>query len=758
MNQTKVSFMRKKSIINKALALVLCLWIDASFAAKKTTKPGKAPETASVSAPVAPPIPPTPQMGEEGYVPPIPQDQVLTLEATRAGAIVDVQRPAPVEVNEAGEAAPAPAPIAAPIATPFKAPKHPLAGNKLGGSGFRPALTTAPQSVPLSIPPPQPSQPPPIPEQAPPAPQLVIQPPTPFMPTLTPNVPGTAVASSPAPSPAPIPAPTATPIPVPAAPVVVAAPEALPATLPEPLPVVLPAALPAPLANSVAALPASTTGKRIALLIGNSDYPSSPLRNPVNDVRLMAQTLQGLGFEVIEKANAGQRDMLAAISDFTRKIRGGGVALFYYAGHGMQVKGENFLIPVDAAIAQESDVSIYGVNSEALIANMGDDGDHLNIVILDACRDNPFAKSSRSGSRGLADIKAPSGSIIAYATAPGQTASDGDGDNGLYTSTLVRLMQQPGLSLEDLFRQNRKAVLAASGGKQNPWESSSLTDAFVINTQGLNAALVNAPAPVSLPNLPPVASLGTSSSRGDSALDERLAWSQLKDTFDLELLGLFLQKYPKGQMQEAAKQRMEFLRTPQAFIEQMAVGQTLSSQALPMLDPKANSFRFGNWVILRKPSKAKAVVAMLPNQGKGAEVLSKDEPEQWFFYYYGDSSRALFFKWDEDDAEDDVLAYRNRKEAFRIKGCDADSLKVAGYSVPAIEDLEFPINTELNTLAELPSNWRLGVRTTNKREQVRILQRQEKELSISLSEGRRLVLQADTFGARLQDQESACGF
>ncbi len=217
---------------------------------------------------------------------------------------------------------------------------------------------------------------------------------------------------------------------------------------------------------------------RLALVVGNSAYSTSPLRNPVNDARAMAEGLTNAGFEVILREDLSQNDMKRAIREFGRRLRNGGVGLFYYAGHGVQVEGRNYLIPVNAVINSEPEVEYESVDVGFVLAQMESARSRLNIVILDACRDNPFARSYRSAVRGLASIDAPLGTLIAYSTAPGSVASDGDGDHGLFTEELIRNLQVPGLKIEDVFKRVRVGVQEKTAGRQVPWESSSLTGDF----------------------------------------------------------------------------------------------------------------------------------------------------------------------------------------------------------------------------------------------------------------------------------------
>jgi uncharacterized caspase-like protein len=223
--------------------------------------------------------------------------------------------------------------------------------------------------------------------------------------------------------------------------------------------------------------------KRLALVIGNADYlNSNPLQNPVNDAKAIAQALEEVGFTVLLYVNSDLRTMKKAMDEFGEKLNEFTVGLFYYAGHGMQVKGNNYLIPVDASMKVEQDVDYDCVDAGRLLGKMEAAGTNTNIVILDACRDNPFARSwsgrSAGQGSGLAFMNAPSGSIVAYATAPGKTASDGTGKNGLYTEALLQYIKVPNLLLEDFFKNVRAEVEKKSNKTQITWEASSLKGNF----------------------------------------------------------------------------------------------------------------------------------------------------------------------------------------------------------------------------------------------------------------------------------------
>jgi len=223
--------------------------------------------------------------------------------------------------------------------------------------------------------------------------------------------------------------------------------------------------------------------KRLALVIGNSAYKSSPLKNTINDAVDMTNNLQELGFKVILKKNADQRKMEDAIRYFGKQLKDGGVGLFYFAGHGIQVNGRNYLIPVDARIESESDVKYEAIDAGRVLGKMEDAGNRLNIVILDACRNNPLARSFRTDQIGLARMDAPTGSLIVYSTAPGEVAADGSERNGIFTKHLIRHMTTPNLPIEQVLKRVRIDVANETNERQIPWESSSLMGDFYFNLE-----------------------------------------------------------------------------------------------------------------------------------------------------------------------------------------------------------------------------------------------------------------------------------
>jgi len=218
--------------------------------------------------------------------------------------------------------------------------------------------------------------------------------------------------------------------------------------------------------------------KRVALVIGNADYRIGKLKNPVNDARDISAKLKKQGFEVTRLLNADQRKMEKAIKGFSRKLGSNTIGLFYFAGHGMEVQGQNYLIPVGSEIEVEEDVKYEAVNAGRVLNGMEKADNGLNIVVLDACRNNPFGRKFRSASRGLSEMRPASGSLILYATEPGKLAQDGDGRNGIFTQNLLKTMDEPGLTVEEVFKKTALAVNDMSNGKQRPWYEGLILGQF----------------------------------------------------------------------------------------------------------------------------------------------------------------------------------------------------------------------------------------------------------------------------------------
>jgi hypothetical protein len=231
------------------------------------------------------------------------------------------------------------------------------------------------------------------------------------------------------------------------------------------------------------------------------------------------------------------------IREFGKKLKGGAQGLVYFSGHGVQLRGRNYLIPVDADITSEADVEDQGVDANLVLGLMDEANNGLNVVILDACRNNPFARSFRSAGSGLAQVDAPTGTLIAYATAPGRVAQDGVGRNGTYTAELLKQMRVPGLAVEEMFKRVRANVRQQTKGEQVPWEASSLVGDYYFN---------RAATATSVANNPPS---GATSEAANAAAFELEYWNAIKDSNDPEEYQGYLKRYPNGQFAEIARRR-----------------------------------------------------------------------------------------------------------------------------------------------------------------------------------------------------------
>ncbi len=280
---------------------------------------------------------------------------------------------------------------------------------------------------------------------------------------------------------------------------------------------------------------------RIALVIGNSAYPAAPLLNPATDARAMGDTLRGLGFTVVELRDAHKAQMAEAIAKVRDALKGKkGVGMLYYAGHGLQLDWHNYMVPVNANLTRAADVPEQTVDVDSVIDAFKAAGNRMNIVVLDACRDNPFAGTA-SG-KGLAPLDAPPGTFLAFATAPGNVAEDGDvkSGNGLYTQFLLEELRKPVAKIEDVFKRVRFQVRQKSQGRQVPWESTSLEDDFYFNT-GKVAAV---PKP-------------DERAKQQAFNQEKADWDRISESRNPDDFYAFLQKYPNGTISEVAQAHLE---------------------------------------------------------------------------------------------------------------------------------------------------------------------------------------------------------
>jgi uncharacterized caspase-like protein len=296
---------------------------------------------------------------------------------------------------------------------------------------------------------------------------------------------------------------------------------------------------------------------RVALVVGNGDYEGDlgKLKNPTNDAALMADTLKGLGFDVVLVENADQKEMKRAIREFGQKLRGtggNGIGLFYYAGHGVQVDGENYLLPIGAQIEAEGDVELEAVSASSVLSQMQYAGNAVNLVFLDACRNNPLTRNFRSGSRGLARVDAPRGSFVGYSTAPGDVSVDGDAQNSPYTLALVEELKLPGTSIEEAHRAVRAKVLAATNQRQTPWDSSSLTGPVVL-------AKAEEPAPAETQTAA-VTPAPAASGGGNNQQAELLFWDSIKNSDNPATFEAYLKQFPNGVFAGLAAAKVDELK------------------------------------------------------------------------------------------------------------------------------------------------------------------------------------------------------
>jgi uncharacterized caspase-like protein len=261
----------------------------------------------------------------------------------------------------------------------------------------------------------------------------------------------------------------------------------------------------------------------------------------------MARRLKHLGFQVTSLENASREAMEQAIVDFASRLDADAAGLFYYAGHGVQLRGRNYLIPIDAKIDSERQVRVEAVSVGLLLEEMGYARNRVNVVILDACRNNPFERRLRGASRGLAAIDAARGTMVAYATAPGSVAMDGDGSNGLYTEELLSALLIPGLSVEEVFKQVRVGVAKRTDNRQIPWESSSLVGEFVLNR------------PQPTPTAAPAVATTVAPSPAIAERKDLLFWESVKGSQDAAAYRAYLDQFPNGTFAALARLRVEEL-------------------------------------------------------------------------------------------------------------------------------------------------------------------------------------------------------
>ncbi len=335
--------------------------------------------------------------------------------------------------------------------------------------------------------------------------------------------------------------------------------------------------------RNLAVRPGGDEARRVALVIGNASYPNAPLKNPANDARAMARALRTLGFDVTLKENIALKEMSRAVTQFGEKLAtGGSMGLFYFAGHGIQSKGKNYLVPIDAQITGESSVRSETLDVDVVLEQLATSP--LNIVILDACRNNPFERRFRGNVGGLVQMDAPKGTLIAYATAPGKVALDGEGKNGLYTAALLKVISEPGLKVEDVFKRVRVNVATSTADQQVPWESSSLTGDFYFSRSARLAAGAAEPPAASAPP-------ASAASASSGAAMELAFWESVERSNTVADYSTYLDEFPDGQFAALARNRMTKLASG-AQLASLAPGPIPSRGAVvaPPTPPKVGDY------------------------------------------------------------------------------------------------------------------------------------------------------------------------
>ena len=294
---------------------------------------------------------------------------------------------------------------------------------------------------------------------------------------------------------------------------------------------------------------------RVALVIGNAAYPAAPLDNPVKDAKAVASALRELGFQVIELIDANKLEMERGVAEARERLKGlGGTGLLFYAGHAIQVDWRNYLVPVDARLAQPRDVQAQTVDMQSVFDAFKAAGNRMNIVVLDACRDNPFASSGSS--KGLAPLDAPPGTYMAYSTAPGNVAEDGSSRDGnsLFTAQFVLELKKPKSRIEEVFKRVRLQVRQRTEGRQIPWDSSSLEDEFYFD-EGTAAPPRDDPR-----------------AREREFALQKAEWDRISESKNATVFYAYLEKYPTGMIAALAQSRIDALQAPKVRPQRDASG------------------------------------------------------------------------------------------------------------------------------------------------------------------------------------------
>ncbi len=354
--------------------------------------------------------------------------------------------------------------------------------------------------------------------------------------------------------------------------------------------------------------------RRVALVVGNSDYQhTSRLKNPRNDAAAVSAVLRRLNFDVLEGTDLDDQAFRRLARDFAIKMEGAEVALFFYAGHGLQVQGKNYLLPVGASLKRELDLEFEAVPLDLIMTQM-ERGQRTNIVLLDACRNNPLvddlarSMGTRSATlgRGLARVETGVGTYVGFSTQPGNVALDGEGTNSPFAAALIKNIETPGLDIETLMRQVREDVIKSTNGRQVPWGNSSLIGrGFVFNTVETEEGETRKSTP--------------RASASDQAQIEIAYWNSIKDKGDAALLEAYLSEYPTGRFSRLADIMIESLASREEAarakepVKQAAVE---PKEQVPATDPEEAGF----WLAVKGSKDAKLIETYLKRYPKGGFV------------------------------------------------------------------------------------------------------------------------------------------
>lgn len=420
--------------------------------------------------------------------------------------------------------------------------------------------------------------------------------------------------------------------------------------------------------------PATATSEhRVALIVGNASYKQSPLRNPVNDARAMRDKLRRMGFQVVYFENLMVKQVGSALREFRNAIRPGSVALFFYAGHGLQVRGENYLPTVDAELASEEDVPYQSLSLSAVLNTMEDSKAGVNLVLLDACRNNPYSRNFRSQPQGLARVQAPSGTLIHYATRPGAVAEDGSGQHGTYTAALLKQIDEKGVPIETSLKRVTIQVREATKGKQEPWMEGSLTgDFYFVVSPGAQVTVQPAPPP--------------------STADEA-AWQAAESVRSAAAYRAYLAEFPRGLYAAAARIKL-------AGLEPAPAAPAVAARPAPQPAAAAP-------VPAARPAPAAAVVAAAPVAAAPVAVpaarATDTEAEQQRYYALREMSLARIYGAafqmgaDADEPGDDGQPDTSAQPKVEVKPAN---FELTYYEVQVGQFRKFATATQYRTEAE----------------------------------------------------------